>query len=63
MKFPYINKFDHEVPAVVNTVRDLTSGVFEQLEITSPIDVDQRIAYRYHILRGDAIKKYKAVMV
>ena len=28
-KFPYINTFDHEGPAVVNTMRDLTSRVCE----------------------------------
>ena len=26
-KFPYINKFDHQVPAVVRAIRSLTGGV------------------------------------
>ena len=30
-KFPYINMFDHQVSAVVRAMRDLPSGVFEQL--------------------------------
>ena len=55
--------FDHEGPAVVNAMRDLTSGVFEHLEIPSPMDVDQRLAYTQLIIRGDALKKYKAVLV
>ena len=62
-KFPYINAFDREGPAVFNTMRDLTSGVFEHLDITSPIDVYQRVAYRQIILRGAALKNYKAVWV
>ena len=36
--------FDHEVPAVVSTMSDLTVGVFEHLEIKSPIDVYQMVA-------------------
>ena len=40
----------------------LTSGVFENLEITSPMDADKRIAYTQRILRGAALKKYKAVL-
>ena len=44
-------------------MRDLTSGVFEHLEITSTMDVDQRLSYTHRILRGSAIKKYKTVLV
>ena len=54
---------NHEGPAVFNTMRDLTSGVFENLDITSPMDVDQRVACMQSILRGAALKKYKVVMV
>ena len=61
--FPYIDMSDHEGPAVFNTMRDLTSGVFENLDITSPMDVDQRVACMQSILRGAALKKYKVVMV
>ena len=30
-KFPYINKFDNEVPGVISAMRDLTVGMFEYL--------------------------------
>ena len=42
---------------------NLTSGVFENCEITSPMEVDQSIAYMQRILRGAALKKYKAVLM
>ena len=41
----------------------LTSGVFENLGITPPMDVDQRVAYTQCILRGSAIKNYNAVLL
>ena len=41
---------------------DVTSGVSEHLDITSPRDVDQRVYYMHRTLIGDAIKKYKAVL-
>ena len=44
-------------------MRDLTFGVFEQFEITSTMDVDQRVAYTQRILRGAALKKYISVLV
>ena len=44
-------------------MRDLTREVFEHLEITSHMDVDQRVAYTQRILRGAALKKYKADML
>ena len=44
-KFSYINTFDHEGPAVVSAMHNLTSGVFEHPEITSPIYVYQRVMY------------------
>ena len=50
-KFPYIEMFDHEVPAVVSAIRYLTSEVFEHLDITSPMEVYQRIAYTQRILK------------
>ena len=37
---------------MVNAMHDLSSGVFEHLEITSHMDVDQRVAYTQPILRG-----------
>ena len=42
---------------------NLTNGVFENREITSPMEVDQSIAYMQRILRGAALKKYKAVLM
>ena len=55
--------FDHEGPAVVNAMHDITIGVFEHLDITSPMDVDQRLAYMQRILIGAALKKYKVVLL
>ena len=31
MRFPYIDMFDREVPAVVSAMFNLTSGLFEQI--------------------------------
>ena len=42
---------------------NLTVGVFENLEITSPMDVTKRLAYMQRILRGAALKKYREVLV
>ena len=55
--------FDHEVPAVVKMMSDLNIGVFDHLDITSTMEVDQRVSYMQHILRMDAPKKYKAVLL
>ena len=55
--------FNHEGPAVVSTMRDLTVGVFEHLETTSPMGTDKRVAYTQITLRGAALKKYKAVLI
>ena len=44
-------------------MRDPTFGVFDHLKITSPMDVDQRVAYIQGILKGDALKKYREVLV
>ena len=55
-KFPYIDIFYHEGPAVVNAMPDLTSGVFDNLYITSPMYVYQRVACTQRILRGSALK-------
>ena len=55
--FSYINMLNCEGPAVVNTVFDLTSGVFRHLYINYPMDVDQRVAYIQRIPRGAVIKK------
>ena len=55
--------FHHEGPAVVSAMHDLTSRVFEHLKITSPMDLDQRVAYTRSILRGAEINRYKAVLL
>ena len=39
---------------VIKAMRNLTVGVFENLEIISPTDVDKRLAYTQIILRGSA---------
>ena len=57
MKLPYIDTFDHEEPAVVSAMCNRTSRVFENIDITSPIYVDQRIAYTQIILTGAVLKK------
>ena len=44
--FAYIDTFDREGPAVVNTMHELTRRVFEHLDITSHMDVDQRVSYK-----------------
>ena len=56
-KLPYIDTFDHEVPAVVIATNGLTSEVFEHIGITSPMDEEQSIAYRQNILRGTALRR------
>ena len=43
--FPYYDIFNHEGPAVLSAIRDLTIRLFEHLGITSLMDVDQRVAY------------------
>ena len=47
--------FDHEGPIVISAMRDLIAVVFEHLNITSPMDVDKRLAYTQRILRGAAL--------
>ena len=57
-KFPYIDMFDHKVPDMIRVMRYLTVGVFEHIYITSVTDVDIRIKYIEHILRGPSLNKY-----
>ena len=42
---------------------NLTVGVFEHLNTTSPMDVENRLAYTQRILRGAEIKKHREVLV
>ena len=44
-------------------MRKLTVGVFEHVDITSHIDVDQMVVYMQVILIRYALNKYRAVMV
>ena len=44
-------------------MRDLTLGVLEHLEITSPMDVDKRLSYMQRILVRAEIKNYQEVLV
>ena len=55
--------FDLEGPVVVRAMRDLPVGVCEHLKITSPMDVDKRLAYIQRILRVAALSKYREVLV
>ena len=45
-----------------SAMRDLSSRVFEHLDITSPMEVYKSIAYTQRIMIGAALKKYKAVL-
>ena len=44
-------------------MHNLTAGVFENLEIILPTEMDKRLAYTQRILRGSALKKYQEVLV
>ena len=56
MQFHYISMFYHEGPVIISALCDLIVGVFQYLKITSPTDVDKRLAYVQRILRGAALK-------
>ena len=45
-KFPFIQALDHQGPAVVHAMRDITVGVFEHLEITYTMDVNKILDIR-----------------
>ena len=62
-KFTCINTFDHEVPAVVSAMWDITVGVFEHLDITPKLDIDKRVKYTERILTSPAIKKHCASLM
>ena len=47
---------------MVHTIHDLTSKLFENLEITSPLGVDKRVNYTQRIIRGAPLKKYKTIL-
>ena len=53
---------DHEGPAVVHAMRDLTVRVFEHIEIISDMHADKSIKYMKHILIKTALKKHKQVL-
>ena len=55
--------FNHEGPVVISAILYLTVRVFEQLDISSTVDVDNMLAYTQRILRGAALKKYREVLV
>ena len=62
-QFSYINIFDHEGPVVISLMFNITGGVFEHLEITSPMDVEKMLSFTQRILKGAALKKYREVLV
>ena len=56
MNFLYINMFGYEEHAVVRTMCDLTSVVFENIDITYPMELEQRIAYMQRTQRVAELK-------
>ena len=48
---------------MVNTIQNLSIRVCDHIEITSPMEVEQRVVYMQTILRVSAINKYKAVIL
>ena len=48
---------------MISGMSNLTVGNFDHLEITSPIDMDKRLAYKQRIIRGSALKKYRELLV
>ena len=55
--------FDHEVPILVNGMRNISVGVFEHLYITSKLDVYQNIKYNERTLIGPELNKYIAPLL
>ena len=45
IKFPHINTFYCELLNVINTMRGLTAGIFEDLNIMSKTDVYKSVRY------------------
>ena len=54
--------FNHQGPAVVCVMRNLTVRLFVHLEITPLMDVDKMVNYMQSLLIGAALKKYKSVL-
>ena len=48
---------------MINTVRDLTVGVFGHLEITSKLDIDLMIKYIERIICVSAVKSYRQFLL
>ena len=61
--FPYINMFNHEVPAMISAMQNLRVGVFEHIEITSAMDIYLRIKYMERILRARVLNKCIQVLL
>ena len=55
--------FDHERPIVIRVMCDQTFGMFDHLQITSPMDVYKRLAYTQRIIKVSALKKHQEVLV
>ena len=54
--FPWINIFNHEVPVIINAMRDITVGLFEHLEIPPKLDLYLSNKYTNRILRLPALE-------
>ena len=61
-KFPNIDTFDHQGTVGIRTMRVINSGVFEKLEIPSPLDIDKRVNCTKRLLRWLVLKKYKDIL-
>ena len=61
--FPIINKFYHEVNAVIKKMHDITVGLLEHIDITPKLDLDISIKYMERILRRPAMNKFWQVML
>ena len=62
IKFPNMDTFYHEVPAVISEMHNITFGVSKHLETISLMGVDKRIKYTERILRGPVLNKYRQVL-
>ena len=47
---------------MISVMSEVTSELFDHLEINSSMEVDRSISYTQPILKGAGLKKYKAVL-
>ena len=61
--FLHINMFYYEGPSVVNTMRDLTVGIFKHMNITAKTDIDKRVKNTERVLTRPLSKKYHDILL